>query len=607
MNSKDWLSLWLSRLSHDVEIRSLPSKDQLWSRNPDEIAARIHQMEQKRQNVFFGVLGREGKGGGKENVKEAHCLWADIDFKDLKEGQAEADGIVATFDHAPSLQIATGGGYHLYWFLEERTNDVGRVERILKGFCPRLKSDPSATDISRVLRVPGTKNFKYDPPRTVKIVSFEPDRLYSLEDFKEWELPEEPSEETLPADGDEKIDLKAYLKQYRVQLAKIKKHGDATLYCLKKCLFVQEHTTGEMTGESAIGQQPDGKLFYHCFHSHCQGKTWAEARMKISGTDPLTPFIGRDLKALIQNYVSRATGQFSIGTMTGWLEIKTMSEREVTMATLEELEKNRVIARTGNRHGVYRPVERNPRIMNLDEIEERPCAVTLPFLLHTIVDLFPKNVILVAGEKDAGKTAFALNSAYMNRNVMPVVYINSEMGLTELKKRLRKFPEEYPWSEWKKIRWIEQSSSFEDIIDPEGFNIIDFLEVGADAYAVVEDIKRVFDRLTTGLLLIVMQKRSYKEWAVGGEATLEKARLALNLEHRSGVGNLCRITVAKNWTGVVDHPKGKVCVYKTWNGGKMEMTDHWHEPQDDEARRPGRGYDFKKNTMAGVSDFVHGE
>jgi len=75
-----------------------------------------------------------------------------------------------------------------------------------------------------------------------------------------------------------------------------------------------------------------------------------------------------------------------------------------------------------------------------------------------------------------------------------------------------------------------------------------------------------------------MQKRSYKEWAVGGEGTLEKARLAVNLEHRAGVGNVCRITVAKNWTGVIQHPRGYECVYKTHRGGKMEISGEWYDP-----------------------------
>jgi hypothetical protein len=585
MNSdlRPWILFWLSRLSHDLEIRLLPSRKQLWSRDAEEIARTVDAALERKEHIYFGILGRKGKVGTKEAVKEAHCLWADIDFKDLAEGQGEADGIVATFDHTPSLQINSGGGYHLYWFLETPTTDLARVERSLKGLAKRLKADIKAAEVSRILRAPGTLNWKYDPPRRVEIVSFNPDNLYALDDFSQWE-PKEEEPRPAPANGEfeERFDLKAYLKHYHVQLSRIKKHETSTFYCLKRCLFEEGHTVNKgEDNQAAIGQQESGMLFYQCFHISCTEKTWTDVREKISGKDSLAPFVTRDLKALIGNYVQRATGQFSIGALTGWLDIKTMQEREIATVVIEELENARVIVRTGNKHGVYRPVDNNPRIMRIGGPKKDLLKITLPLELHTLVKLYPKNVILVAGEKDAGKSAFSFNAAYMNKDVMAARYINSEMGEEELNDRLELFG--YPMEQWEKITWIEQSSKFEDVIDPDGFNIIDFLEIGADAYAVVEDIKRVFDRLHKGLLLIVMQKRSYKDFAVGGEGTLEKARLAINLTK----GGVCRITVAKNWTGKIRNPRGYECEYKIFSGGRMEMTPKgWYNPDIEEAIAP---------------------
>src|SRR5271157_3634427 len=185
-----WLSVWLQRISHNFEIRLLPSKKQLFSRDTAAIQRFIDAGIADKEHVYFGVLGREGNAGAAANVKEAHCVWADIDFKGLQDGQVEADGIVATFDHTPSLRINSGGGYHLYWFLSEPTTDLSRVDRILKGLIPRLKADAKAAEIARVLRVPESQNWKYDPPRRVEIEDFT-EETYSLEDFKRWELPEE--------------------------------------------------------------------------------------------------------------------------------------------------------------------------------------------------------------------------------------------------------------------------------------------------------------------------------------------------------------------------------------------------------------------------------
>jgi hypothetical protein len=459
-------------------------------------------------------------------------------------------------------------------------------------------------------------NFKYNPPREVKAVDFDITRTYTLDDFKEWELPEEPKHEDTPLDEDEKrLDVRRWAKHYKLPIVRIKRAGAATLYCLKKCPFAEDHTTGETEGESSIGQQPDGTLFFQCFHSHCVDKKWSDVRAKISGTDDLTQFCGRDLRPMIEGYISTLTGETSIGAMMTWLDIRSMTERQETMAILTEMAAKRDVVWTGRKHGVFRPVDRNPRIMHLGGIKRDPSRIRLPLDLHTIVHLYPKNVIIVAGEKDAGKTSFAMNTAYMNRETLPVKYLNSEMGEEELEARLLLFPDAR-LSEWRKITWIEQSSKFEDAIDPDGLNIIDFLEIGSDAYAVVEDIKAVFDRLNKGLLLIVMQKRSYKEHAVGGEGTLEKARLAINLEHRSSVGNVCRITVAKNWTGKIMHPRGWECEYKIFNGGKMEMTNKgWCDPIAEEALHDQdtgstRGFKGKKGgkqpvSTAGVSELVH--
>ncbi len=204
-----------------------------------------------------------------------------------------------------------------------------------------------------------------------------------------------------------------FLKYYRVPVVKTKRFKSSTLYCLKKCLFDEGHTTNQgVENEASIGQQEGGKLFYQCFHKSCANKTWADVREKISGKDSLAQFVARDVEFLIKKYVENATGQFTIGALTSWLDIKTMKERTIAVTVLEGLEKERIITRTGNKHGTYRPVDRNPRIMTLGGAKREPSKILLPFNLHTIVSLYPKNVIIIAGEKDSGKTSLSMNTAY---------------------------------------------------------------------------------------------------------------------------------------------------------------------------------------------------
>lgn len=298
----------------------------------------------------------------------------------------------------------------------------------------------------------------------------------------------------------------------------------------------------------------------------------------------------------VKRFMLSITGTIDMKEIAAFFDVRREQKGEL-YGIIQQMETDGLIARTGSRHGMYRLVDRNPHIMDLDAPEEAECNIQLPLLLHDLVTLYGRNIILCSGEKDGGKTSFALNTAYMNRDIMPVRYFNSEMGLEELRSRLKNFPSEYTWREWKKIAWFEQAKQFEDFIDPNGLNIIDFFEVGAEAYTVTEDIRRVFDKLDKGLLLIVMQKRSYKEYAVGGEGTLEKARLAVNLEHKDG-GNLARITVAKNWKS--DNPKWKVCKYKVYGGGEMKMAPggYWEHPDKVETPAAREGFTPKKKSKA---------
>ncbi len=99
--------------------------------------------------------------------------------------------------------------------------------------------------------------------------------------------PASPQAQEPRANEGGRLDVGAYLKHYGVDMVKVKPHGDGVLYCLEKCLFNPDHNPNE----AAIKQAADGKLSYQCFHDSCKGRTWAEARVAISGSDKLNEFI----------------------------------------------------------------------------------------------------------------------------------------------------------------------------------------------------------------------------------------------------------------------------------------------------------------------------
>jgi hypothetical protein len=113
------------------------------------------------------------------------------------------------------------------------------------------------------------------------------------------------------ADGG-RLDVRRYLEAHGMEVVGTKRHGTATLYLLRHCVFNEGHTAKE----AAIGQHDDGRLFYQCFHDSCRGRTWNEARVKISGDKPLK--------------------EYTEGGRPGWVQVSTTDEKE-DQATLPPL------------------------------------------------------------------------------------------------------------------------------------------------------------------------------------------------------------------------------------------------------------------------------
>jgi hypothetical protein len=162
----------------------------------------------KKSQVYFGINRRShllsiGERGGNGDVGNISIIGMDIDVSDPKEpdkelpqSQEEALTLLETFSLKPSFTISSGVGVHAYWALNEEieiTNDQERkdaqelVRSFYRGFAQF--ADPfkfdSTHDLSRMLRFPGSWNFK-DPenPRQVVFLSENPERTYSISEIK---------------------------------------------------------------------------------------------------------------------------------------------------------------------------------------------------------------------------------------------------------------------------------------------------------------------------------------------------------------------------------------------------------------------------------------
>jgi hypothetical protein len=96
-----------------------------------------------------------------------------------------------------------------------------------------------------------------------------------------------------------KFDLAAYLSHHNIEVIKLKEDAGGTRHCLAHCVFDETHTPND----ASIHQPTEGPLTYQCFHDTCKGRTWADARMQISGEAKLGQFmVGGGVKPKAPDY-----------------------------------------------------------------------------------------------------------------------------------------------------------------------------------------------------------------------------------------------------------------------------------------------------------------
>jgi len=198
----------------------------------EQVNVLANQFIAEGKDVYF-MLGKLSKAGSREatNVESLQSLWVDLDCGEGKANSIEpSTGLPQGYKTKRDAQIAlkkfcdtvglpapaiidSGGGLHAYWAL---TKEVPRARWL--PICKRLKqvcvtqefyADQRVFDASRVLRLPGTFNQKYDPPAPVSVLRksanrIDPDELREIlgvdlaaEEVEQKPLAKDPLQELL--------------------------------------------------------------------------------------------------------------------------------------------------------------------------------------------------------------------------------------------------------------------------------------------------------------------------------------------------------------------------------------------------------------------------
>lgn len=190
-----WLTLWAKRGAE---------KATYWYAYNDLVALekRALEMDAEGWDTYFSTCpaGARGKDGPKGRIAQKDVCAVPALFMDCDVGKAgcpaskeELHAALMALAAPPTAIVNSGSGCHAYWVLAEpigvhRGEELNEAKRLLRGFADGIAAqmgytgfDLSASEPARVLRIPGTHNYKTAPPGSVDVIYLSDSPPYTLD------------------------------------------------------------------------------------------------------------------------------------------------------------------------------------------------------------------------------------------------------------------------------------------------------------------------------------------------------------------------------------------------------------------------------------------
>lgn len=231
------------------------------------------------RDVYFGVLPRLREEGTNDACPPVtSVLWADIDGKRFPTKDV-ALFTVNRFLVTPQILVDSGHGYHAYWLLS-KPEPTELASHAMRGIARTIGGD-NVADPARVLRVPGTRNYKSSPV-DVRLLRLDISRRYRFSDFSEWvelsmdvdrpkvdrEIPTEP----VPLDR-----LPEWLRELIEQPTP---RGGRSEKAFKACLWLIRYGWSEDEIEAVFETNPQG--IGEKYHERRDGRRWLAVTLRAA-------------------------------------------------------------------------------------------------------------------------------------------------------------------------------------------------------------------------------------------------------------------------------------------------------------------------------------
>lgn len=301
----------------------------------------------------------------------------------------------------------------------------------------------------------------------------------------------------------------------------------------------------------------------------------------------------KGLGALVETYLINFTGNFSTRDLSEYIQ---------SHLGIEKLPRShqKALAKILTRHigakrlertvrGGYRIVDENLEDLDLGEGADEH-KIKLPLRLNELVRVEPKEIIMVCGNSDAGKTCFAFQVGLLNKihtyrkeelgaGGFGVYHFVSEMGGVSFRNKLNSFGDGAYEEYRSRVRVLRfKAESIQDQIQPNSVNIIDYLEpASGDFREIVPTINKIFDKLITGVAVICVQMRD--QYPVGGQGVFWRPRLAvglLNVQERNC--KVAKIFKGKNHRSDTAIDNWELDYWVCNRGTKFQELSEWSSP-----------------------------
>jgi hypothetical protein len=157
-----------------------------YGQSSDAFTSRATALNDLGWDTYYGVLPRVREEGTSDAcVPYTHVLWADVDAKhhapEIHAGKRIALEKISEIVPVPQILVDSGGGYHAYWLMREPL-DYLDARDIMAGIAQKTGGD-AVYDAARVLRVPGSWNWKRTPEAYSRIIRLDGQSFYRPSDF----------------------------------------------------------------------------------------------------------------------------------------------------------------------------------------------------------------------------------------------------------------------------------------------------------------------------------------------------------------------------------------------------------------------------------------